>query len=100
MFRQPLHGVPMRYLSLLVLCSVLACSSPTDPNVVAPSFVEVNMTNAEVLAAFDANQPVKSTRIFGADVQTVKEHGAQCVAFETLRALLADGVTVEQWNNM
>lgn len=58
------------------------------------------MTNAEVLAAYDANQSVKSSRIFGADVSNVREHGAQCLAFETLRGLLADGVTVDQYNNM
>lgn len=92
----------MRYLAPAIALLFAACSTPTDPSVtgLAPSFVEVQLTNAEVLAAYDANQSVRSTRVFGADVATVKEHGAQCLAFETLRGLMADGVTVEQWNNM
>lgn len=91
----------MRITSLPALFLLAACSTPTSPSVPRiANLVEVQMTNAEVLAAFDANQSVKSTRVFGADVTNVKEHGAQCLAFETLRGLLVDGVTIDQYNQM
>lgn len=94
----------MRYILIAVSLLCAACATPTTPDtadaVGMASFAEVLMTNAEVMAAFDANQSIKSTRIFGADVTNVKEHGAQCLAFETLRGLMADGLTVEQYNNM
>jgi hypothetical protein len=94
----------MRYLLIALSLLVAACSTPTAPDVSGlverPRFAEVLMTNAEVLAAFDANQSIKSTRVFGADVTPVKEHGAQTLAFETLRGLIALGITVDEYNQM
>jgi hypothetical protein len=87
----------------LALLSILACSTPTAPIVARHEMVsalEVLMTNAEVLAAYDANQSIKSTRVFGPDVPPVKEHGGQTLAFEALRGLIALGITVDQYNAM
>lgn len=53
------------------------------------------MTNMEVMAAYDANQQVVAVNTSSGD-----EHAAQVMAFETLRALMAHGLTTTAWGEI
>ena len=56
------------------------------------------MTNAGLLAAYDADGEIVGPTIFAANPE--KEHAGQCVAVETLRRLLELGRTKREWNDM
>ena len=53
------------------------------------------MTNMEALAAYDADQQVTAVLQSAGD-----EHAAQVMAFETLRGLMAHGLTSVAWDEI
>jgi len=56
------------------------------------------MTNAELIAAYDADEAIVGPRIFAANPE--KEHAAQRIAIEALRTLVDLGRSVQEWNEM
>lgn len=57
--------------------------------------------NARVLATYDTDQgKVSVARILGLHDPKPREWAAQCVAMETLRALMASGISIAAYNDM
>lgn len=56
--------------------------------------------NQDLVNTYDGNFQVESTRILPDIAPHDDEHAAQCVAIETLRSLMALGITPQQYNEM
>lgn len=57
-------------------------------------------SNVDLVNTYDGNFQVVSTRILPAIAPHDDEHAAQCLAIETLRSLLATGMTPQQYNDL
>jgi len=58
------------------------------------------VTNIDVVNAYDQNLNIQSSRILPDEMPDNDEHAAQCLCVETLRTLLAMGITVQEYNDM
>jgi len=56
------------------------------------------VSNVDLINTYDGNFQVVSTRILPDVAPDTDEFAAQCLALETLRSLIASGMTVEQYN--
>jgi hypothetical protein len=55
------------------------------------------MTLAEVVAAYDNDDPITICKMF---TDTAKEHHGQCIAAEVCREFLITGLSLDGWNAM
>lgn len=56
--------------------------------------------NIDLITSYDADSLVTMTRVLSATAPPAKEHAAQVLVCETLRDILAEGITLEEWNGM
>lgn len=57
-------------------------------------------TNNDLVNSYDNNSTVTSARILSANDPIQEEFPCQCMAIETLRGLIATGMTLDDWNNI
>lgn len=56
--------------------------------------------NIDAVVSYDNDSPIRSPRILASTEPAGKEHACQCIAIETLRELMASGITVQGYNNL
>lgn len=56
-------------------------------------------SNEDFVLTYDANAQVASTRVLPHTAPTQLEFGAQCLIIEVIRGVLADGISLDDWNN-
>lgn len=58
------------------------------------------ISNEDFVLTYDDNAQVASTRALSNVAPTQEEFGAQCFIIEIIRGVLADGISLDDWNNV
>ena len=56
-------------------------------------------SNEDFVLTYDGDSQVNSTRVFSHTAPTQLEFGGQCLIIEIIRGVLADGISLNDWNN-